>query len=87
MLHDAEIFPNPMDFNPDRYQNLDSEMQKVTNLAFGFGRRICPGMYLAEGTIFAIVMTVLATCDILPAIDANGKKVTPEVSYTSGTIR
>jgi len=87
MLHDEEIFPNPMDFNPDRYQNLDSEMQKVTDLVFGFGRRACPGMYLAEDTLFAIVTTVLATCDILPAIDANGEKVIPEVSYTSGTIR
>jgi len=87
MLHDEEIFPNPMDFNPDRYQNLDSEMQKVSDLAFGFGRRACPGMYLAEGTVFAIVTTLLATCDILPAIDANGEKVIPEVSYTSGTIR
>jgi len=86
MLHDAEIYPNPMDFNPDRYQNLDSEMQKVTHLAFGFGRRACPGFYFAEGTIFAIVATVLATCDVVPAIDASGKDVVPEVACTSGSI-
>lgn len=86
MLHDPEIYSNPMEFNPDRYQNLDSEMRKVTDLAFGFGRRACPGFYFAEGTIFAIVTTALAACEIIPDVDENGKHVLPEVVYTSGAI-
>lgn len=75
-----------MDFDPERYQNLDSEMRKVTDLAFGFGRRACPGFYFAEGTIFAIVSTLLATCEILPVVDEHGESITPNVAYTSGTI-
>ncbi|KAJ6581964.1 cytochrome P450 [Mycena capillaripes] len=86
MLHDPAVYRNPMDFDPDRYQGLDSEMDKVTDLAFGFGRRACPGKDFAEGTFFAIISTVLATCEILPILDAGGNEVLPKVTYSSGTI-
>lgn len=86
MLHDPEVYSNPMEFNPERFEGLDSEMKKVTDLTFGFGRRVCPGIHFAEGTFFAIVATVLATCDILPGLDENGKEVLPKYEYTSGTI-
>ncbi|KAJ6477573.1 cytochrome P450-like protein [Mycena sanguinolenta] len=88
MLHDPEVYPNPMEFDPERYQGLDSEMEKVTEIGFGFGRRVCPGRYLAEGTLFAVASTVLATCEILPTRDNEGNAVLPEVSYTyeSGVV-
>lgn len=86
MLHDPEIYPDPMEFKPERFNGLDSEMKQVTDLAFGFGRRICPGMHFAEGTLFAIIATTLATCDILPGLDEHGKEVLPKYAYTPGTI-
>ncbi|KZT05057.1 cytochrome P450, partial [Laetiporus sulphureus 93-53] len=69
MLHDPEVFPDPMVFNPERYDGDDSEMRKVVNLTFGFGRRSFPGLHLIGGTTFAIVATMLARCDIVPAKD------------------
>ncbi|KAJ7730976.1 putative monooxygenase [Mycena maculata] len=86
MLHDPDVFPNPMEFNPDRYQNLDSEMEKVTEVIFGFGRRLCPGKLFAEGTIFALVATTLATCDVLPAVDAEGNESPTNVTFSSGVF-
>ncbi|KAJ7123122.1 putative monooxygenase [Mycena epipterygia] len=86
MLHDPDRFSNPEDFNPDRYQSLDSEMDKVSNLVFGFGRRVCPGRIFAEATFFAIASTVLSTCEILPVIDAEGKEIVLNISFSSGTI-
>ncbi|KAF7375517.1 putative monooxygenase [Mycena sanguinolenta] len=85
MLHDPEAYPNPMEFDPNRYKGLDSEMAKVTDISFGFGRRACPGKYFAEGTFFAVVSTVLATCEILPIRDTEGNAILPDISYTSGT--
>ncbi|PCH44159.1 cytochrome P450 [Wolfiporia cocos MD-104 SS10] len=85
MLHDPEIYPEPMAFKPERYKD-DAEMQNVTDLSFGFGRRACPGMHFAQGTIFAIIATVLATCEILPALDPQGNEIIPKVAYTSGAI-
>ena len=84
MLHDPEIYSNPLEFNPDRFNGLDSEMKKATNPIFGFGRRLCPGMHFADGMLFAIIATTLATCDILPGLDGNGNEVLPRYAYTSG---
>ncbi|CAA7263631.1 unnamed protein product [Cyclocybe aegerita] len=86
MLHDPEVYANPMEFYPERFNNDDAEMEKVKDLTFGFGRRFCPGKHFAEGTLFAIVATTLATCDILPGLDENGKEVMPKYKYTPGTI-
>ncbi|KAF9474971.1 cytochrome P450 [Pholiota conissans] len=85
MLHDPEVYPNPAQFNPDRFAT-DEDVSKTQELAFGFGRRICPGMHFAEGSLFAIIATMLATCDILPGLDAQGREVMPECVYTSGTV-
>ncbi|KAJ7816430.1 hypothetical protein B0H14DRAFT_2166199, partial [Mycena olivaceomarginata] len=68
----------PRKFDPDRYNNLDSEMDKVADLVFGFGRRVCPGKLFAEGSFFAIVTTVLSTCEIWPIVDAKGNEITPD---------
>ncbi|PPQ74860.1 hypothetical protein CVT24_002899 [Panaeolus cyanescens] len=86
MLHDPEWYPNPMEFTPERYNGQDDEMEKVKNVAFGFGRRFCPGFHFAEGTFFAIASITLATCDILPGLDENGVEVLPQYLFTSGTI-
>ncbi|KAJ6448206.1 cytochrome P450 [Mycena sanguinolenta] len=87
MLHDPEVFMNPMQFHPDRYQNLDSEMEKVTRVVFGFGRRSCPGKSLAESTLFAIAATILATCELVPEVDEDGNDIMPNVTYSSGIFR
>ncbi|KAF9523255.1 putative monooxygenase [Crepidotus variabilis] len=85
MFHDPEIYPDPMSFKPERFENDDVEMEK-TSIVFGFGRRFCPGRYFAEGTIFSAAATFLATCDILPGLDEVEREVMPEVRYSSGTI-
>ena len=63
---DPEVFgPNAADFDPARY--LDEKGQAKTpiegreegHMAFGFGRRVCPGRYVAEGTLAIDFATLL----------------------------
>ncbi len=83
------LFPDPETFNPERHLNRDKESKipEPTSLAFGFGRRSCPGSYLAVDTVWITVATTLATCTISPELDTEGKSVLPEVRYTSGALR
>lgn len=48
---DETIFVNPMEFNPSRWLDNDEKtLEKMSShfFAFGYGSRICPGMYLAQ---------------------------------------
>ncbi|KAF9527231.1 cytochrome P450 [Crepidotus variabilis] len=86
MYNDPEQFPDPEVFSPERYNGDDVEMEKVKGLAFGFGRRTCPGKHFTEALFYSIVATILATCDVLPGLDVNGKEVLPKVEYEAGSI-
>jgi cytochrome P450 len=84
MLHDPDVYADPMQFNPDRFKGDDVEMERAKDLVFGFGWRYCSGKDFAEGTLFAIIATTLAACDVLPGLDSKGKGVIPEYAYTNG---
>ncbi|KAJ3804912.1 putative monooxygenase [Lentinula aff. lateritia] len=86
MMHDPVQFPDPEIFNPERYMGSDTEMQKVTDVVFGFGRRRCPGYDFSQQTIYSIILTALATCNILPQVTPAGDPIIPLPSYTSGAI-
>lgn len=43
-----------------------------TALIFGFGRRVCPGRYLAAHSVWLAAACILAAFDILP-VDGEGK--------------
>ena len=86
MLHDPEIYPDPFVFNPERHLG-DEPQRDPRTLCFGFGRRICPGMYLAEASIFSCIAMSLAVFKIEKVLDENGLPITPVHENMSGAIR
>ncbi|KAK7054530.1 hypothetical protein VNI00_003728 [Paramarasmius palmivorus] len=68
MHHDPQRHPEPHRFNPDRYisdSTLSSESANLSNpmerdhWMFGVGRRICPGMWVAEREVFLVIARLL----------------------------
>jgi len=89
ILHDETLYPDP---NPDRFMQpaQDEQSEKLRDpfpYAFGYGRRICPGMYLAIDSMFIAIAMSLATFNIYKKKDANGHYIEPQVEYTTGVIR
>lgn len=88
MLHDPDVYPDPMRFDPMRHiASEGKEAQRDPRHAcFGFGRRICPGLHLAEASVYLQIVMSLAVFDITPVIE-NGVPFLPEHENTDGTIR
>ncbi|KAL5536470.1 hypothetical protein ACEPAF_292 [Sanghuangporus sanghuang] len=55
---------DPRDFIPERFLDPEEVVADPSTWAFGFGRRICPGRYLAENSVFIIISSLLATFSI-----------------------
>ena len=51
ILHNEEYYPNPESFMPERFLEPKSTPANFT-IPFGFGRRICPGIDVAEQSLF-----------------------------------
>ncbi|CAE6444830.1 unnamed protein product [Rhizoctonia solani] len=71
MNNDERAYPSPEQFDPDRF--LDQSVPEPPT--FGFGRRSCPGLHLAEAVAFMFASTLLHSFDISPALDSDGKPI------------
>ncbi|KII91350.1 hypothetical protein PLICRDRAFT_173216 [Plicaturopsis crispa FD-325 SS-3] len=88
MLHDPTVFPEPSLFRPERFldetemrlRELDRREDPV-GIAFGFGRRICPGLQFGEAAVFLNIATVLRVLNISKMRDEGGVEIEPEVAY------
>jgi hypothetical protein len=77
-LHfDPERYDKPDDFIPDRYLNhtlkagayvAHPDPYERDHFDFGAGRRICPGMHLAENSLFITIASIIWGFEILPPI-------------------
>jgi len=90
MLRDPVVYPEPHVFRPERFLESDkgpAAQRDPAKIAFGFGRRFCPGRHLAQNSIFMNICTLLATFEISKAIGLNGETIEPRVEYGTTVIR
>ncbi|KAH9855895.1 cytochrome P450 [Lenzites betulinus] len=88
-LNDPKHYPGPEKFTPERFLKdgqLNPDVLDPTNIAFGYGRRICPGRHFAEASLFVLTATVLHTLTISAPLDANGNPVKLHGRMTEGVI-
>ncbi|KAJ7786209.1 cytochrome P450 [Mycena metata] len=88
ILHDATMFPEPHEFKPERFLSQDGEKSPLRPeaVAFGFGRRICPGRDLALNSAWIVIVSILKTYIIDKAVDSNGNYIVPKVEFSPGTV-
>ncbi|KAJ3995888.1 cytochrome P450 1 [Lentinula boryana] len=89
MNRDEELYSDPDKFMPERH--LDSPTGPFTSInniiAFGFGRRVCAGRYMADNTVWLAVASVLATLTLGKAKDEKGTEIDVPGEYTTGMFR
>jgi len=57
---DPVVFPNPEKFDPQRWLDQNGELRNdIECYPFGFGRRVCPGMDLANRSMFIALAHLL----------------------------
>lgn len=85
MAHDESRFPDPLIFNPVRHLTPSGDLAEGTATdPFGFGRRYCPGKYVADQTVWATIVSVLATMRIEKARDHCGNEINVIPEFTGG---
>ncbi|KAF8512832.1 cytochrome P450 [Hysterangium stoloniferum] len=83
MLHDENVYgPRTDEFEPERF--LAPGVRSPTE-QFGFGRRICPGRYMADNTVFIVVASILKVFEISKPIDKHGREIDIAGTYTTGS--
>ncbi|KAJ7169958.1 cytochrome P450 [Mycena filopes] len=88
ILHDPEMYPDPLFFNPQRFapENRANGLNQIPDPAFGFGRRLCPGKFLAFDTLWIVVATILTVYNISKEIDETGQVKEPVAEFTPHSL-
>lgn len=84
---DPQRHPEPRRFNPDRYASdtlsladsaANPDPTKRDHFTFGAGRRICPGMHVAERSLFLGMARMLWAFNFDAPRDAQGNPILPD---------
>ncbi|RAQ67739.1 O-methylsterigmatocystin oxidoreductase, partial [Aspergillus flavus] len=99
-LHwDPERFPHPFHFKPERYLNhlhrsavyaAGGDILARDHFTFGAGRRICPGIHLAENGLFLAVANIIWAYEFKLPLDDQGEEIPLDITdegFMEGAIR
>ena len=93
MHHDETRYPNHDIFDPDHYKGQTTlapelaaaaDYESRDHYGYGSGRRICPGIHLAERNLFLGIAKLIWGFSIEPAVDRAGKTVESDFDPTTG---
>ncbi|KAG8679686.1 hypothetical protein FRC11_003415, partial [Ceratobasidium sp. 423] len=77
MLHNADLYADPEKFWPERFLGDKPAPDPAT---------ICPGLHIAQQSLWLTISNVLANFKVSKARTANGVEITPSEDYTTELI-
>jgi cytochrome P450 len=85
--HDPAVYKEPETFNPSRFISTDTHTAEPDprTWTFGYGRRVCPGRYVADNALFLTIAQTLAVFKIEKLVE-NGKTVEVEAKFEPGVV-
>ncbi|ESK85938.1 cytochrome p450 [Moniliophthora roreri MCA 2997] len=82
IYHNPQYFDNPEVLDPGRYLSHEFGVKEGVDasffrddLVFGYGRRACPGIYIARDSLNLNTMNLIWAFDFAPFKDAMGKEI------------
>lgn len=93
--HDPARYANPDKFDPRRFAGQTElasvyanagDHEKRDHFGYGAGRRICPGIHLAERGLFLATVKILWGFSIRPKKNGRPIDVAPETGYLEGFL-
>ncbi|OHW92159.1 o-methylsterigmatocystin oxidoreductase [Colletotrichum incanum] len=83
-LNEAD-FPEPDEFRPERFMEHREYPGTFGHSAFGWGRRICPGMHLGSASVELNIARILWGFKVNPPKDEKGRDVDVDIfAYSDG---
>ncbi|KAG1868676.1 cytochrome P450 [Suillus subluteus] len=88
LSRDEEMFPDASRFDPSRHLTVDGKLKDpfVNHFAFGHGRRICPGRWFVENSMWTAAAAILAVLRINHAKDSNGNRIEVKPEFSAGVF-
>ncbi|KAF9038096.1 cytochrome P450 [Panaeolus papilionaceus] len=88
ILHDEQAFKDAHLFKPNRYltldgKSIDKSVMEPSVAIFGYGRRVCPGRYVAEASIWIILSSLIAAFNFHHVDETGG----PDHEFQIGLLR
>ncbi|KAJ7432778.1 cytochrome P450 [Mycena galericulata] len=84
---DRKTYPEPEIFGPERFIETASHRKEKAprDVGFGYGRRVCPGVHLADTTLWLLFASLLTFFDISAPLN-DGRPVLPSGKFLDGSI-
>ncbi|KAI0352615.1 CyP450 monooxygenase [Trametes cingulata] len=89
ILHDPEVYDDPDVFRPERFirdSKLDDAIRDPASFVFGFGRRICPGRYFAQTSLFITIASMLHVFEIGLPVNEDGEPIPIKYEQSHGLL-
>ena len=76
-----------MTFRPERYITTPTHTAEPDprTWTFGYGRRVCPGRYVADNALFTTIAQSLAVFNVEKPFE-NGNTVEPKIEFEPGVV-